>query len=185
MMRRIVAPLAALVFVLGSSAAAPALPGQQLPAWLAWANANPALQHLGKTRNELSGGAVYYKVITASGLTFYFSAEPGTAGASPTLISRESSAVQNVPPSYELRRHRATAAAMARVVYGPTIAADVLAAEPAGDFAIYDNPWRMTFAKGKRYAYELSGSALVVFPLSGLAEAIKNAKYCATHQCGD
>jgi len=185
MKRRIVAPIVALVLAIGSYAVAPALPGQQLPAWLAWTKSNPALQHLGQTKDELSGGTVYFKVVKAAGLTFYFSAEPGASGTSPTLIARESSAVQNVPPSYQLFRHRATAAAMARAIYGPAVAADVLAAKPAGDFAIYDNPWRMTFAKGKLYAYELSGPSLAVFRQSDLAAALSNAKYCATHQCGD
>jgi len=186
MMRRIVAPIALAAMALASFSAAQALPGQRLPVWLAWAKANPVLQNLKHTTDEMSAGTIYNKHVKAGGLAFYFAAEPGYGdNGGPATIFGENLALDGPPAGYDLRLHRATAAKMAGVVYGPAIAADLLAAKVAGDFAIYQSTQRQQILKGKRYMYQVNGPGLTVSALSGLAEALKNAKICATTECGD
>jgi hypothetical protein len=187
MMRRIVAPIVTLALALGAYATAPALPGQRLPVWLAWAKANPVLQNLKKTRDEMSGGTIYNKTVLGGGLKLYFSAEPGYGdNGGPATMFGESLSIQGVPDSYDLRLHRGVAAKMAGIVYGAAVAADVQGAKTVGDFPLYDAPkQRQSILKGKLYMYQMSGPGLSVAPLSTLAEALKNAKFCATNQCGD
>lgn len=186
MVRRIVASVALLSLALASFATAQALPGQRLPAWLAWTKANPVLQNMKHTKDEMSGGTIYNKHVKAGGMTIYFAAEPGYGdNGDPATIYGENLALDGPPDGYDLRLHRAVAAKMAGVVYGPAVAADVLAAKVAGDFGIFQSTQRLQILKGKRYMYELNGPGLTVAGLSGLAEALKNAKTCATTECGD
>src|SRR5665213_2108665 len=186
MMRRIVAPLALVAMALVPFSAAQALPGQRLPVWLAWAKANPVLQNLKHTTDEMSAGTIYNKHVKAGGMAFYFAAEPGYGGnGGPATILGENLALDGPPAGYDFRLHRATAAKMARIVYGPAIGADLSNATVAGDFGIYRSTQRLQILKGKRYMYHLNGPGLSVSALSGLAEALKNAKTCATTECGD
>jgi len=186
MIRRIVAPIALVAMVLASLSAAQALPGQRLPVWLAWAKANPALQNLKRTRDEMSGGTAYEKHMKAGGLALYFTAEPsyGDNGGPATMFD-EKLALDGSPDGYDLRLHRATASRMVTVVYGSAVAADVRGAKVAGDFALYHSALRQQILKGKRYMYQINGPWLTVSGLSGLAQALKTAKLCATTECGD
>ena len=186
-MRRIVTALTLAALGLTSVATARALPGQRLPVWLAWAKANPALQTLSHGTDEMSGGTIYNKHIKAAGMKFYFAAEPGVGDAGgPQTIFSENLALEGVPDRYDLRAHREVAAQMAKVVYGSAVGSDVVGAAVAGDFAVFDSPTsHVMILKGKRYMYLLNGPGFTVSPLSNLAAALKNAKFCATHQCGD
>ena len=119
-------------------------------------------------------------------MAFYFAAEPGyydTGG--PATVFGENLALDGPPDGYDFRLHRATAAKMAGIVYGAAVGADLLNAKVAGDFAIYQSTQRLQILKGKRYMYQLNGPGLTVSALSNLAEALKNAKTCATTECGD
>jgi len=185
-MRRIVAPFALAALTLASFSAAKALPGQPLPAWLTWAKANPVLQNLEQAKDEMSGGTIYEKHLKASGLAIYFSAEPGYGDSGgPATMFDEKLALDGPAGGTDLRLHRATAARMVGVVYGPAVAADVLGAKVAGDFALYHSTLRQQILKGKRYMYQVNGPWLTVSALSGLAQALKNAKICASTECGD
>jgi hypothetical protein len=186
MMRRIVAPIALAAMALASFSAAQALPGQRLPAWLAWTKANPVLQNLKHTTDEMSGGIIYNKHVKAGGMAFYFAAEPGFGdNGGPATIFGENLALDGPADAYELRLHRATAAKMAGIVYGSGVGADLSNAAVAGDFGIFGSTQRLQILKGKRYMYQLNGPGLTVSGLSNLAEALKNAKICATTECGD
>jgi len=186
MMRPIIAPIAVLAMALASFSAAQALPGQRLPAWLAWAKANPVLQNLKHTTDEMSAGTIYNKHVKAGGMAFYFAAEPGYGdNVGPDTIFGENLALDGPPDGYDLRVHRAVAAKMVGIVYGSAVGADLLNAAVAGDFGIYQSTQRLQILKGRRYMYQLNGPGLTVSGLSNLAEALKNAKTCATTECGD
>lgn len=186
MNRRLFAPIALVALALTAGTAAHALPGQHLPVWLAWTKTNPALQPLKQTKDEMSGGTIYNKHVRSGGMAIYFAAEAGYGDAGgPATIFGENLALDGAPDGYDLRAHRAVAAKMAKIVYGPAVGADVQNAIVAGDFATYQSKQRIAVLKGKFYAYQLNGPGLTVGPLANLAEILKNLKQCATMSCGD
>lgn len=158
-----------------------ATPGQSKTQFLAWAGGNPVLRTLERGHDEMSGGTIYHKMIRVGKLPVYFSAEPGVG----ELIYQENLAVQGQREGYDMRKHIDVAATILQAVYGKTIADDFRHAHVVGDFAIYQEPERITFYKGARFAYQLSGVQTLIFRLNELPQALKNAKECETMQCGD
>ncbi len=186
MKRRLLASIALIALALAAGTSARALPGQRLPVWLAWTQANPLLHPLERTKDEMSGGTIYNKHVKSGGIAIYFSAEAGYGDAGgPATIFSENLGLDGPPVGYDLRVHRTIAAKMAKIVYGPAVATDVQNAIVAGDFAIYGSKERISVLKGKLYAYQLNGLGMTVGSRKDLAEILKNLKACATMECGD
>jgi hypothetical protein len=128
----------------------------------------------------MSGGTIYLADVKFGSMRGFYSAEPAAG-----IVPSERLSVQNVPDNYDLRKHRDVARALAARVYGTAIASDLASAVQVGDFPIAGAPNRVTILRGRKFVYELSGPLLTTLRLSDLAQELKNAKQCATQQCGD
>jgi energy-converting hydrogenase Eha subunit B len=167
--------------IVGGAVPARALPGQSAPQLMAWMNGNAPLRGYSTRHDEMSGATAYSKTVRIAGATFAFGAIAGNGVKS----YDETFGVLGASQSYDLRKHRGVAAAMVQAVYGKAVAADLTLAPTVGDFGIFQTNLRVTILRGKRYGYSLAGSSLTVFPVAGVASAVRQAKVCATQSCGD
>lgn len=84
-----------------------------------------------------------------------------------------------------VHRSDARAADVLALVYGRSLAQDFLNAAPVAVVPTFQSKVRIAFFRGKRFGYAAAGDTLTLYRLANLATQIKNAKACATMECGD
>ena len=150
-------------------APAHALPGQSINTVLKWAKTKPQLPALTYSSEAHGYGG------NKGNLYFYadVTAENGT-------VTKEGITV-SVDSSIKFTTKNTKAVKLLQDIYNSNI---------ANDFSQSRNITKVgrdQFYQGKKYAYITAavqnGTNFQIIPLNNLQEAIKNAKYCQTHQC--
>jgi hypothetical protein len=171
--RFLVAAIAAAVIYTAIPARAFALPGQTIAQFTAWAAQRPALQHLQRSRNIVTGLPEFGLVTTSLSYLVH------TDGRRIELENIGVGAGRGEPGTALFRRDgTGSGFAFFRSLYGPAVARDYRTARRVATLTAAQSGATKTFYRGKLYGYAVSGGFLTLETFASFERDLAQSRRC-------